>query len=291
VREAWTVPLTPGKHRLAVQAETAVSQAFSSEVEVVYVGGDAPEVTLPRLYVLAVGISAYPGNLKLNYAAKDARAIEQVFKEKSGQLFRKVETKLLTDVQASRAELLKGLTWLRKEATQGDVAVFFFAGHGMKDADGRFYLLPADGDPDNLLATAVAQDDMKSALRGIPGKAVALLDACHAGAADGDQRRSAGTLTEDLVRDLVTDDRGVVLIASAMGQEFALESNEHRHGCFTLALVEGLSGKAERSKDGAVYLHRLEAYVTDRVKELTRGKQHPVTAKPTSVRPFPLTRP
>jgi uncharacterized caspase-like protein len=86
------------------------------------------------------------------------------------------------------------------------------------------------------------------------------------------------------VRDLVTDDYGVVV------REFALESNEHRQGYFTLALVEGLSGKAA-NRDGVVYLAGLDAYVTDRVKELTGGRQHPVTAKPTSVRSFPLARP
>ena len=40
-----------------------------------------------------------------------------------------------------------------------------------------------------------------------------------------------------------------------------------------------------------VYLHRLDAYVTDRVKELTKGRQHPVTAKPATLRSFPLAKP
>jgi hypothetical protein len=77
-------------------------------------------------------------------------------------------------------------------------------------------------------------------------------------------------------------------MASSMGREFSLENNEHRQSNFTLALVEGLSGKAANS-EGAVYLHRLDAYITDRVKELSQGRQHPVTAKPTSIRSFPLS--
>jgi uncharacterized caspase-like protein len=127
-------------------------------------------------------------------------------------------------------------------------------------------------------------------LAGMPGRVIALLDACHAGAVGGDKRRAVVPLTDDLVRDLVTDDYGVVVMASAMGREFALESNQERHGYFTLALVEALSGKAA-NKEGVVYLTGLDAYVTDRVKELTGGRQHPVTAKPTSVRSFPLARP
>jgi len=37
---------------------------------------------------------------------------------------------------------------------------------------------------------------------------------------------------DDLVRDLATDDYGVVVMCSAMAREYALESNEHRHGYF-----------------------------------------------------------
>ena len=119
---------------------------------------------------------------------------------------------------------------------------------------------------------------------------IAPLDACHAGAVGGDRRKGTGGLTDDLVRDLVTDDYGVIVMASSMGREESQENNAHRGGAFTVALTEGLTGKADANKDGTVYLNELDAYLTDRVKELTRGQQHPVTAKPTSIRSFPLAR-
>ena len=49
-----------------------------------------------------------------------------------------MDVKLLPDGKATRRGVLQGLTWLRKQMTQNDVAVFSFAGHGVKDADGRF---------------------------------------------------------------------------------------------------------------------------------------------------------
>jgi len=55
-------------------------------------------------------------------------------------------------------------------------------------------------------------------------------------------------------------------------------------------LVEGLAGKAAYNQDGVVQLNGLDLYVTDRVKELSKGIQHPVTARPTSIRSFPLSR-
>src|SRR5262249_54929133 len=194
---------------------------------------------------------------------------------------RKVAVRVLTDGNATRAEILKGLSWLRKQMTQHDVGVFFYSGHGARDDQGRFYLLPVETDPADLLSTAVANDDFKKALAALPGRVLVLLDACHAGATGGDRRKAA--LTDDLVRDLATDDYGVVTMCSSMGREYSLESEQHKASFFTLALVEGLTGKAGRGPEGAVYLHQLDAYVTDRVKELSQGRQHPVTAKPTSV--------
>jgi len=285
---------------LAVQAESSVSRALSAPVQVVFGRGVAredaagqdvtPKLELPSLYVLAVGVSEYPGNLKLNYAADDAKALAEVYQEHSKSLYRRVEVKLMVDNDATRRNILQGLTWLRKQMTQNDVAVVFFAGHGAKDHDGTFYLLPVDVDTEDLLSTAVPGDQIKRTLAGIPGRFILMLDACHAGAVEGQSRRAATSLTDDLVRDLVSDDFGVIVMCSAMGREFALESPQVKHGYFTLALVEGLSGKAAYNQDGVVQLNGLDLYVTDRVKELSKGIQHPVTARPTSIRSFPLSR-
>jgi hypothetical protein len=71
----------------------------------------------------------------------------------------------------------------------------------------------------------------------------------------------------------------------------SLESPERRQGYFTLAVLEGLAGAADCRKRGLVYLNELDEYVSGRVNALTKGEQHPVTMKPTSVRSFPLARP
>jgi WD40 repeat protein len=301
IREAWTAKIASGKHSVAVQVETAASKGVSEPVEVYFgargmtrEGGDVarpPEMQKPALYILAVGVSDYPGDLKLNFAAKDAETLARACEAGGKALYRKVEVKLLTDKEATRKNILQGLTWLRKQMTQNDVAIISFAGHGDKDADGSFYLLPVDVDKDDLLSSAVPGEQIKRTLAGIPGKFLLLLDACHAGAVGSDRRRAAGSLTDDLVRDLATDDYGVVVLCSSMGREFSLESPKVGHGYFTLALVEGLSGKADYNKDQLIHLNELDLYVTDRVKELSGGRQHPVTVRPSSIRSFPLSKP
>ena len=301
VRDSWTVKLDSGKHTLAVQVESAVSKALSEPVEVTLSKARGAELEpdekekkleLPNLYVLAIGVSEYPQEaLKLKYAAKDATVLAKTLQATSHSLYRNVEVKVLTDKDATRRNVLQGLTWLRKQMTQRDVAIVSFAGHGSQDADGKLYLLPVDVDKDDLVSTAVPGEQVKSILGGVPGRVIVLLDACHSGAVDGEKRRAAGSLTDDLVRDLVTDDYGVIVMCSSMGREFSLESATVEHGFFTLALVEGLSGKADYNKSGVVYLNGLDLYVTTRVKELSKGKQHPVTTRPTSIRSFPLSRP
>ena len=293
VRSTWAdVELKPGLNSVVVQADSSVSQGLSDPIEVTYEPRE--EVQLPALYVLAVGITEYPGDLRLHYAAKDAEAIDRAFRQKSSPLYRTVEVKLLTDAKATRKEILAGLTWLRKEVTKNDVGVVFFSGHGQTDNEGSLYLLPVDGDPTDLLATALPNDQFKKAMAGISGRVLALLDACHAGAAGGDDRIRKGPpngLTDNLVRDLVTGEVGVIVMASSTGREFSLENNAERQSNFTLAIVEGLSGNADYNKDGSVYLNELDTYVTERVKALTKGEQHPVTAKPASIRSFPLSKP
>ena len=90
---------------------------------------------------------------------------------------------------------------------------------------------------------------------------------------------------------LTAEENGLIVMCSALGSEQAQESREHGHGMFTVALLEGLAGKAARNpRDHCVYLHHLEQYVTDRVEELSKDEQHPTMAKP-AIRPFALAKP
>jgi WD40 repeat protein len=289
----WKVELEPGRHTLKVLADTALVRGVpSQEVTVRYVGGAAARVELPRLFVLAIGISRHKDRtLDLDYAAGDARAMAAAYRKHAGKLFRTIEVKVLPDKRATRRGILQGLIWLREQVKPGDYAVFFFAGHGKKDSDGALYFLPTEGDVRDLAGTGISADDLKRHLNSIPGRLTAILDACHSGGIGAGKTRGPHGLTDDLLRDLIAEESGLVVMCSATGNEDAHESHAHKHGVFTVALLEGLAGSASKTKDGAVYLTALDAYVTKRVKELSKNQQHPVTGKPTSLRDFPVSKP
>ncbi|HZT79760.1 MAG TPA: hypothetical protein VFA26_06050 [Gemmataceae bacterium] len=79
-------------------------------------------------------------------------------------------------------------------------------------------------------------------------------------------------------------------MCSSLGREYSLESPATRAGFYTLALVEGLSGKADFNRDGVVHFHELDVYTRLRVRELSRGRQNPTSSRPETVRLFPLAK-
>src|SRR5262249_27768245 len=147
-------------------------------LEVVRAGGDG---SLPNLYVLAVGVSEYPGKLKLNFAASDAVMLSRALEGQRGKAFAAVDVKLVTDREATRRGSAEGLNWLAQRMTARDVAVIFFSGHGDRDERGNFFLVPVDIDMRNPEGTLVPGDLFKKALESMPGRLIFVMDACHSG--------------------------------------------------------------------------------------------------------------
>jgi WD40 repeat protein len=288
-QQSWSVDLTPGKHVIAVQAESPVSKGLSPLVEVNCTAGKPSD--LPNLHVLAVGINAYPGKMELNYAVPDAEALVQAVQK--SKAFGKVTVNLLTDKRATKAQIMKGLDQLGAAMTPQDVGILFFSGHGDRDEKGNLQLIPVDVNPRDLENSCVSGEHLKNKLGEMSGRLIAIFDACHSGAAADPRQpgRLLRPLTDDLVRDLVTDDYGVIVMCSSQGREYSLESADVKHGYFTYALVEGLAGKADLNRDGAVFLNELDIYTARRVKALSEDRQHPASARPPNIRPFVLARP
>jgi uncharacterized caspase-like protein len=114
------------------------------------------------------------------------------------------------------------------------------------------------------------------------------LDTCHSGSVLGPTRRDAGNDLAGVINDLSSAENGVVVFSSSTGRQYSQESSDWGNGAFTKALIEGLSGKADYDGKGAITFKMLHLYVSERVKELTKGQQSPVTQAPGGVPDFPL---
>jgi WD40 repeat protein len=288
----WQVRLEPGRHRIAVVAESDVSVGRSDTVEVLY---DEHRAEPPRLYALLLGVSDYEDEtLRLKYAADDARVLEDALRANTAKAFAGVPPDIMrfVDRRATKEAFLAGLRWLKDSMKTQDVGIIFFSGHGHRDDDGIFYMLPAEAKRHSIDATGVDGTLFERKLAGIKGTLVVMLDCCAgAGERDAAGAQQLRPITDDSVREMVQNDSGIIMLCSATGQEQSLGDPKLGHGFFTQALTEGLSGRADYNKDGSVYLNELDSYVVDRVKTLSNDRQHPVFAKPASVVPFVLSRP
>lgn len=279
-----TASLTPGENTLSLLAlNDAGAESVPVNVHVTYRAAEAA-VEKPSLYLLSIGVGKYqkPG-MDLLFAAKDARDFAAAYRAQEGRLFSKVTAKTLTDAGAGRGEIMDGLDWLSKEVTQRDWAIVFVSGHGVTDNLNQYYFAPHDINPERLRATGVVWSDFRTTLANLPGKVFLVLDTCHSAGAAQERARGSDAYT-DVLRDAATDEAGLITFASCMPREISLEDEQWSNGAFTKALVEALGGKADASGDRVVSLSELDAYVAERVKALTGGRQHPTTQRPTSIR-------
>lgn len=249
-------------------------------------------VIKPKLYVLAVGVSRY-GNPKYNlrFADKDARDFVATMQAQKGLLYRDVvvyQGKALTNDEATKDEILDGLDWIRKETTGNDVAMVFFAGHGVNDQNNYYYFCPHGIDPERLLRTGVAFSDIKNTVSAIAGKAVFFVDTCHSGNSLGLGGRRGGLDINIVINELSSAENGVVVFSASTGSESSYERAEWNNGAFTKAVVEGLGGAASIGDTGRITYSMLNVYVSERVKQLTGRTQHPTMMSPQTVPDFPI---
>ena len=285
--ETITVPVLPQDCEVSLIAENRFSVSVPATVRLIWssTGQRGEFIAKPKLYVLAVGVSVYQKpELRLGYAAKDARDFAAVMQSQKGGLYREVEVKLLAD--AAKGDIEDGLDWLQRQVTSRDVGMIFLAGHGVDDPNGVYYFLPADVDLDHLKRTGLVFSDIKNTVAAIAGKAVMFVDTCHSGDVLGARRGVADI--NAVVNELASAENGVVVFTASTGRQYSLEDPQWQNGAFTKALVEGIKGKADYGGTGEITVNMLDLYLSERVKELTKGQQTPATSKPSTVPDFPV---
>ena len=274
------VPIPPEDSTIAIIAQTATTKSEPALVRVRWAGSrTASQGERPHLYMLSVGVSAYPSaSLRLAYPAKDALDLAAAFKEQEGKRYEKVEVMPLVDKAARRNEILAGLEWLAQRTSAKDVAVLFLAGHGVTSSEtGHYSFLPIDFD--NEAGGYIDGPQLQLVLSRIRGRVLLFLDTCHSGGVLGLQRASSLDLIR-LTNELSSADSGIIVYAASTGDQASREAPRWGNGAFSKAAVEGLRGKADPEHSGLITTTTLDHYISQRVRELTDESQTPTTAKP-----------
>jgi uncharacterized caspase-like protein len=296
-KAVWTIDPLPGHHELKVLAlcpdVSGISEAYS-------LNAPPADDQKPRLYRVCVGINKYDQEgLRLGAARQDAEAVFQALKDycTKDNLFRdgwsdekEAKAHLIVDEKADRKTILAALKSCKK-AKPGDLVVFFFGGHGVKQKD-DFFLLTREADIlKELKGQSLSDEDLRTALGEIPCSVLLLMDACHssAGVKVFKEFTSMKKASDDLTRSLTDDQVAVTVLSAAMAHEIAREGKDH--GLFTEALLAALKAKAGEgvpfdAHERQMYVHHLYSHVFSEVRRASEGKQNPFLNMPWTVPPL-----
>jgi uncharacterized caspase-like protein len=232
---------------------------------------------MAKNWAIVVGINQYRFLQPLRYAKRDAETMQAFLSQTAGfdRIF------LFTDdspelggktTEPFRNNLLRVLRQIFEKPfmTDGDNFWFFFSGHGMRYRE-QDYLMPLDGDPEDVEHTGISTHLIANYLRSCGAdNAVMILDACRSeGKKSGE---GIGRQTEAEARQT-----GVISIFSCSPEQYSYEIEAIGQGAFTCALLEGLGIRGR-----CATVERLNQYLANRVPELVqqhlgRARQIPYT--------------
>lgn len=272
------ISLLPGENIIeAVAVSNSGYQSSPDRVIASYKGAEATT----NLYILSIGIDQYKNSkYNLNYAVADASSIVDYIKVNSMGIFKFVDAKLITDQQATKTNIVEELTQISQQANESDVFVLYYAGHGVMsegsaDVPKDYFMVLNDvyqmyGNDDLLSRKGLSAAELREFCKKIKAqKQVILLDACQSGGATETFAMRGASEEKAIIQ--LAQSTGVFLISSTGSEQFASEFGELKHGVFSYALLEGLKGAADGgNKDGKITIKELEAYLNDRIPELTQ---------------------
>jgi hypothetical protein len=206
-------------------------------------------------HALIIGNAAYPGSSRLDNPINDAKAIEQKLKSMG------FTVTVVTD--ANRQRLVQAMSQFRKTASNADLSLLFYSGHGVQ-IFGTNYILPIDVDQTDVAQATIQGVSLNSVVENfLPGKTkIVFLDACR----DNPLQRSNDRSVSKGLAPISVAQGTLIAYATKDGQT-ASDGVGQKNSPFTKALLEHLSDP----QDIAVILRK----VREKVMTATGGKQQP----------------
>ncbi|MGL4239338.1 caspase family protein, partial [Tabrizicola sp.] len=233
--------------------------------------GVATAALAEKRVALIIAAEDYDFIRPLANPANDARAMEDMLEKLDFEVF--VETN--RDLKRTR----RALEDFKEDAKGADVALLFFAGHGVA-IDGVNYLLPTDADASSsakLAETSLPLSEAQEVMRSVAPAVIILLDACRdnpftGGGKDG---RGAAALADD-PPEAPKPTPGLGRMGSAEGVVFAFATapnetasdGDGTNSPFTAALVRHFP-------TAGVEIRTALTLVQQDVYDRSRGKQLP----------------
>ena len=252
-QQEQTVALAEGRANAKItrmQAETDALRKQPAEVR-----PPAAYAAVNEAHALVIGNSAYAGSNRLANPVNDAPAMLAKL--------RSLGFKVTEIPNASREQLVRGLSDFSRTAARADLTLLFYAGHGVQ-VFGKNYMLPIDMDQTDVAQATIQGVSLNEVVENfLPGKTkLVFLDACR----DNPLQRTGDRIVSRGLAPISVAEGTLIAYATKDGQ-VASDGTGQRNSPFTQALLEHLSDPS----DIAVVLRK----VREKVMRATGGKQQP----------------
>ncbi len=221
----------------------------------------------PDDIAVVIGVERYRGVPAAEFAAADARVMRD-YLVAMGYPSRNVE--FLSDDHATAADVTRALErWLPDRVKPNSRVVVYFSGHGAPDpVSGQAYLVPWDGNPDDLSDTAYSLKRLEDGLAKLPAaQVVVILDACFSGRdPKGRSLIAAGARPLVLTApEPAPPSPKVALMTAARRSQISASNPDYRHGLFTYHLLKAV-------REGKKSLPDLYAALKPRVEDDAKAR-------------------
>jgi tetratricopeptide (TPR) repeat protein len=230
-----------------------------------------PEGLYYKSWAIVIGVENYLLAPKLPGAVEDAKSVAQAFRQLGFD-----EVIELYDKDASVRRLQQTLSdFLPRKVGRHDRLVFYFVGHAgvTQDLAGKElgYLIPWDSQRGNVSKSLTFEQLKEFSRRSASKHTLFFLNA----AVSGWEVSTAQPLSLEGRSTPEQDTERRAVQALTAGDKGDLLSQEHGRSLFAQVLVNGLSGLADRDKNGWLMASEVGDYVKQQILERSKGAQHP----------------
>lgn len=223
----------------------------------------APLARAEQRVALVIGNSAYTAVIALPNPANDARAVAERLTH--------LGFEVTSVTNADKRTMDEALRTFGRRAAAADVAMVFYAGHGVQ-VDGRNYLVPIDAHPPQqtqdlryeFVDVAAVTDELAGARR----LRIVVLDACRDNPIASGLSRSLGRSLGSSRGLAAPADMDNTLIAYATAADATAADGDGAHSPFTAALLDHIG-------DPGLDIRLMFGRVRDEVRRATGNRQNP----------------
>lgn len=274
------VTVSPGLNKLYVRAYST-SGVFGKSHELTLKVPEPEAPPEPTLYVIAVGIDIYKGDIQdLSFARRDADSVSQRISQSRAPLYKDVQVVSRFDEEATAEGIQSAFDSVAERIKPVDTVVVYIAGHGVIVDGGVYHFISHNVEGIHAVPDqAIDQDRLVGLLGSLLGaNTMVFLDTCHSGALPTDTPGEIG------------NDTGYFILAASSETQEALDGYNGRNGVFAHAILSELDSR--RASGQTITAFDLGSRVPARVEGLAKSEGYTQTAEfksgGKSLRDFPL---